>query len=242
MKMLSTLSVALFASLIQCLVSEPIEANENNCDLPEPWVREETASIILNFVEQEQIRISEPDEVSSVKAQLALWSLALDPVKFRETGQKLPLDDLLSRNDDYITGIIWLLANSPLHRPEFQGTEQSIDGLNDWADEFVRREPRKMFLYLMALSRITGMQTLSVEELEVIDSRIPDPSIAFHIAGKLMQENQYRSSHEKLVESFESGSIRALYALGELEFSHFPGCSSRARDYIAIATEFLASR
>lgn len=213
-------------------------ASNDVCELPEPWVRDEVAAQILaqlpdpvHFLSQTKV------SSSSVRLQLLLWGFIYEPIAFESAVMDMDLADLLARDDDYVTGLLWLVASSSEHRDRIQGVEEHIDALNTWSSAFVKEQPRRMFLYLMALSRVTGRETLSRAELEALDSQVPDPELSFHIAGKLIQEGESRAAHQKLVQAFESGSIRALYGLGDLEVSEFSGCVSRGQFYIRLFTE-----
>lgn len=211
------------------------EVGNQACDLPEPWVGEEMAALILSRLPDPVSVLSGTEAASSsLRLQLLLWGYIQDAEAFESAVMNLDHDELLARDDDYIAGLLWLIASSADHRRRLENVEERIDALNAWSNRFVKEDPRKMFLYLMALSRVTGEETLSRMELEALDSRVPDPEMSFHIAGKLSQEGKDDAAHQKLVQAFEGGSIRALYGLGDLEVSSFAACSQRGAFYIQL--------
>lgn len=212
-----------------------LETGDFTCNLPEPWVGEEMAALILSQLPDPISALSGTKVTSpSVRLQLLLWGYINDTEGFGPILTTLNQGDLLARNDNYIQGLLWLIASSPEHRNGLKNVEEHIEALNAWSNRFVRQDPRKMFLYLMALSRVSGEETLSRSELQALDSRVPDAEISFHIAGKLLKEGEDRAAHQKLVQAFESGSLRALYGLGDLEVSGFFACSQRGSYYIQL--------
>lgn len=224
-----------------CMAAADREISEQ-CNMRSPWLREETAMSILRSGGRPESVSAEAVRESSVHAQLLLWGFLAEPEKYEERVREVSIDTLLASHDDYVSGLLWLAANSLVHRDRLPGIDQHFEALDTWADAFVKKEPRKMFIYLAVLSRISGTQTLSRAELEAVDSRIEDPSISFHIAGKLMQEGMHEEAHARLIEAFEGGLISGLLGLGELEVSYFENCSRRGRLYLDLAVKFFDIR
>lgn len=217
------------------------EACNEPCDLPEPWVREEIATIILNRLSSPASIFTDIDsKPSSVKLQLLLWGYIKGTNGIEVALGSLDIDELLELDDDHINGLLWIIASSGKRLGQIELKSEHIQFLDSWSNRYVKEQPRKMFLYAMVLSRITGRETLSRMELEMLDSNISDPDVLFHIAGKLLNEDRSQEAHRILIQAFENGSLRALYGLGELEASQFDACSERGAFYIQLFAEAWA--
>jgi hypothetical protein len=203
------------------------------CPFSEPYVREQTATLLLSHRPLTSDLFGElSSESPSVLVQLWLWAYIKQELAV-DTAQPPPFDvgQLIARRDDSINGLLWVIGHSrePLGAAWLQ--EPQLRQLTDWSRDFLRQNPRRMFLNMLVAGGITGEDLLSSGELEAINADIRDPDVITFLGGKKMAEGDWIAGHRLFLEAFENGSLPALLGLGQIEASEFPACVERGRLY-----------
>lgn len=235
----------LFAGFVFVMLASYGTADDQGagaCDLPEPWVREQVASLLLTHVKDNSAFFAELNSESpSVLVQLWLWAYIKGDSAVN-SGGKPPIDPglLIVRKDDSINGLLWVIGRARAELDASWIGGKHLRQLSEWSNDFLQRNPRRMFLNLMVASGITGEKMLSKLELEAIDARVRDPDLAMFIGGKMMEVGDTIGAHGVLLEAFENGSLAALLALGQLETLEFPNCTRRGRLYTKLYISLIS--
>lgn len=211
------------------------------CDLSEPWVREQVASLLLMHVKDTSaLFVDLNSESPSVLVQLWLWA-QIKGDSGVDSGLEPPVDPglLIARGDDSINGLLWVIGRARAEIDASWLRETHLRQLGNWSKDFLQRNPRQMFLNLMVAGGVTGEKMLSRMELEAIDARIRDPDVAMFIGGRMIEEGDMIGAHAVILEAFESGSLSALLALGQLETMEFPECAERGRLYTKLYVSLI---
>jgi hypothetical protein len=224
------------ATILLCVLMQSSISNAEEtgtCPLGEPYVREQTATLLLSHRPLTSDLFGElSSESPSVLVQLWLWAYIKQELAF-DTAQALPFDvtQLIARRDDSINGLLWVIGHSREQLGAAWLHEPQLRQLTAWSIDFLRRNPRRMFLNMLVAGGITGVDLLSSSELEAINADIRDPDVITFLGGKKMAEGDSIAGHRLFLEAFENGSLPALLGLGQIEASEFPACVERGRLY-----------
>lgn len=208
------------------------KSDEGACELDEPWLSDEVASLLLTSSDVvEGLRAPSPGGQTLVEKQLLLWAYLKGKLEISDVRSRFSVESDEGQYDDSIMALLWIIAETGIDVNDELGLDNILDQLNAWSNNAIKESPRKMVLTLIAASRVSGQEKVTLRELEFLGFQMRDPEVLASMAGKLLEDDRYEMAHALLVEAVENGLLSAIYGLGEVEATHFPSCASRGAMY-----------
>jgi len=232
---LLTNTVTLMVAIVCAASSAAANLKVGTCDQDVPWLKRDTAALVLRHIDNLDSMLSGLTSDSPVLLiQLSLWADVLgfpDAYKYTE---HFDADELLGLNSNSVTSVLWLLSYAPSEDIGLQINKKDRSDVRKWAHTTMPHYPVRQMDLVMVKAGLFGGAAFPLSVLQSAESDISDPSILFHIAGELEEKQEYEEAHSALVKSIENGLTKSFLGLGLLEAQHFKECAERAKVYIEV--------